>query len=52
MKGKAGFEIMEKLDRHFLRTGGHPVPHAHKELDDILGTLHKQGQHPEKESKA
>lgn len=41
MQGKAGFEIMEKLDRHFLRTGGHPEPHGHKELDDILGSLHK-----------
>lgn len=41
MNGKAGLEIMEKLDRHFLRTGGHPEPHGHKELDDILGSLHK-----------
>ena len=41
MKGKPGFEIMEKLDKHFLRTGGHPEPHGHKELDDILGALHK-----------
>ena len=41
MQGKAGFEIMEKLDRHFLRTGGHPEPHGHKELDDILGSLNK-----------
>ena len=41
MKGKKGFEIMEKLDEHFLRSGGHPEPHGHKELEDILGTLHK-----------
>src|SRR5918999_4512073 len=41
MNGKKGFEIMEKLDDHFLRSGGHPEPHGHKELDDILGTLHK-----------
>lgn len=41
MKGNAGFEIMEKLDKHFLRSGGHPEPHGHKELDDILSTLHK-----------
>lgn len=41
MKGKAGFEIMEKLDKHFLRSGGHPEPHGHKELDDILGSLNK-----------
>jgi len=48
MNGKAGFEIMEKLDKHFLREDGHPEPHGHKELDDILGTLHKQGKHPDK----
>lgn len=41
MQGKAGFEIMEKLDDHFLRTHGHPEPHGHKELDDILGSIHK-----------
>ena len=48
MQGKAGYEIMEKLDDHFLRTHGHPEPHGHQELDDILGTLHKDGRHPEK----
>lgn len=42
MQGDKGMEIMEKLDRHFLRTGGHPEPHGHKELDDILGTLGKE----------
>ena len=46
MQGKAGFEIMEKLDKHFLREDGHPEPHGHKELDDILGTLKKQGRSP------
>ena len=43
MQGKAGTEIMEKLDRHFLRTGGHPEPHGHKELEDIFGTLRARG---------
>ena len=42
MQGDKGMEIMEKLDRHFLRTSGHPEPHGHKELDDILGTLGKE----------
>jgi hypothetical protein len=46
MNGKAGLEIMEKLDRHFLRTGGHPEPHGHEELHDILGTLRKAGRSP------
>ena len=46
MKGDAGFEIMEKLDKHFLRTGGHPEPHGHEELNDILGTLRKAGRSP------
>lgn len=39
MQGDKGQEIMEKLDRHYLRTHGHAVPHGHSELDDILGTL-------------
>lgn len=46
MQGKAGLEIMEKLDKHFLREGGHPEPHGHRELDDILGTLKKEGKRP------
>ena len=46
MNGEAGLEIMEKLDRHFLRTGGHPEPHGHQELDDILGTLRQKGEAP------
>src|SRR5690349_20626870 len=37
MQGDKGQEIMEKLDRHYLRTHGHAVPHGHSELDDILG---------------
>lgn len=41
MQGHAGFEIMEKLDRHYLREHGHPEPHGHDELADILGTLRK-----------
>jgi hypothetical protein len=47
MQGNAGFEIMEKLDRHFLRTDGHPEPHGHQELDDILGALRKEGREPQ-----
>jgi hypothetical protein len=43
MKGHAGFEIMEKLDRHFLRAHGHAQPYGHDELDDILGTLRAEG---------
>ena len=46
MQGKAGMEIMEKLDRHYLREHGHPEPHGHSELDDILGTLHENGRAP------
>ena len=41
MQGKPGLEVMQKLDRHYLRTEGHPEPHGHSELDDILSTLHK-----------
>lgn len=43
MQGKVGFEIMEKLDRHYLREDGHAEPHGHNELDDILGTLRQRG---------
>ena len=43
MNGKAGFEIMEKLDRHYLREHGHAEPHGHGELSDILGTLRSEG---------
>ena len=43
MQGKAGFEIMEKLDRHFLRIHGHASPYGHDELGDILGTLRSEG---------
>jgi len=43
MQGKPGFEIMEKLDRHYLREHGHAEPHGHGELDDILGTLRAEG---------
>lgn len=39
MQGKKGFDIMEKLDRHYLREDGHAEPTGHDELDDILGTL-------------
>ncbi|HEU4805849.1 MAG TPA: DUF6766 family protein [Nitrobacter sp.] len=46
MHGKAGFEIMEKLDRHYLREHGHAEPHGHDELDDILGTLGAEGRSP------
>ena len=41
MQGKKGLEIMEKLDKHYWRTGGHAEPTGHDELDDILSTLHK-----------
>jgi len=41
MQGDKGFEIMEKLDKHYLREHGHAEPHGHGELDDILGTLRK-----------
>ena len=47
MQGKSGMEIMEKLDRHYLREGGHSEPHGHNELEDILGTLHQDGRRPE-----
>ena len=43
MQGDAGFEIMEKLDKHYLREHGHAEPHGHGELHDILGTLRKKG---------
>lgn len=43
MQGDAGFEIMKKLDHHFLREHGHAEPHGHCELDDILGTLQSYG---------
>ena len=46
MQGKAGFEIMEKLDRHYLREHGHAEPHGHSELDDILGTLRNNNRSP------
>ena len=46
MQGKAGFEIMEKLDRHYLREHGHAEPHGHSELDDILGTLRNNDRSP------
>jgi hypothetical protein len=46
MQGEAGFEIMEKLDRHYLRENGHAEPHGHNELDDILGTLRSKGRSP------
>ena len=42
MQGNKGREIMEKLDRHYLRTDGHPEPHGHNELEDILGTLRER----------
>jgi len=40
MQGGKGLEIMEKLDRHYLREKGYAEPHGHDELQDILGTLH------------
>jgi hypothetical protein len=39
MHGDKGFEIMEKLDKHYLREDAHAEPHGHGELNDILGTL-------------
>lgn len=34
--GAKGREIIEKLDEHFERHGGHAQPHGHDELDSIL----------------
>ena len=42
MQGDKGQAIMEKLDRHYLRTDGHPEPHGHSELNDILSVLHEK----------
>ena len=42
MQGDKGLEIMEKLDRHYLREHGHAEPHGHNELEDILGTLREK----------
>lgn len=39
LQGKAGLEVIEKLDRHYLRTHGHAVPHGHGELKEILKTI-------------
>ena len=41
MQGQKGMELVEKLDKHYWRTGGHAEPTGHDELDDILATLHK-----------
>lgn len=42
MQGDKGFEIMAKLDKHYLRQDGHAEPHGHGELHDILGTLRRK----------
>lgn len=42
MQGEKGFEIMAKLDKHYLRQDGHAEPHGHGELHDILGTLRRK----------
>jgi len=34
--GDKGRKIIEQLDEHFERHGGHAKPHAHDELDAIL----------------
>ena len=34
--GDKGRDIIEKLDEHFERHGGHAQPHGHDELDRIL----------------
>lgn len=34
--GDKGRKIIEKLDEHFERHGGHAKPHGHDELDGIL----------------
>jgi hypothetical protein len=34
--GEKGRKIIEKLDEHFERHGGHAKPHKHDELDAIL----------------
>jgi hypothetical protein len=41
LQGDKGQAIIEKLDRHYLRTHGHAEPHGHSELDDILSALHE-----------
>ena len=36
LHGDKGRKIIEKLDEHFERHGGHAKPHGHDELDRIL----------------
>ena len=42
MQGEHGLDVMEKLDKHYLRDAGHAPPHGHDELDDIFSALHKK----------
>lgn len=42
MQGKRGLEVMERLDKHYLREDGHAPPHGHDELDEIFASLHEK----------
>ena len=39
MSGERGRALVDRLDEHYLRTGGHAEPHRHDELEDILSVL-------------
>lgn len=41
LHGDKGRELIERLDRHFMRDHGHAKPHGHDELDDILSGKRK-----------
>lgn len=38
LQGDKGSDIIRRLDRHYLRAGGHAQPHGHEELEQQLGT--------------
>lgn len=42
MHGDKGRSIIERLDEHFDRHGGHAKPHRHDELDAILNGENKK----------
>jgi hypothetical protein len=42
--GEQGRQIIERLDRHFLREHGHAQPYGHDELDEILAGHRKTGE--------
>ena len=41
--GQAGQDLIEELDRHYLRTGSHPQPHGHEA--EIARTAGSQVRH-------